>query len=95
MMTEFEKKVFRAVKKISRGQVATYKQIAKQAGRPKAARAVGSALKKNPKLIVVPCHRVIKSNGEIGGYVLGVKKKISLLKKEDVKIINGKIITNC
>ena len=79
------------VKRIPKGKVMTYKILAKLAGYPKAYRAAGSALNKNrnPK---IPCHRIIKSDGKVGGYSRGTKKKIALLKKEKV-IINshGKI----
>lgn len=81
-MTTFQKKVYDFVKTIPRGKTATYKDVAVAIGHPKAYRAVGSALNKNPFLGKVPCHRVIKSNGQIGKYVLGAKKKIELLHKE-------------
>ncbi len=58
---------------------------------PKAARAVGRILNSNKNLITIPCHRVVKSNGEVGGYALGTEKKIELLKKEGVEIKNGKV----
>jgi len=81
----FKEKVLDAVRKIPKGKIMTYAQVAKAAGRPKAWRAVGNILNKNrdPK---IPCHRVIRSDGKIGGYNQGVKKKITLLKKELVLI---------
>ena len=81
--TTFQKKVYEAVRKIPKSKVITYKTVAELAGRPRAWRAVGNILNKNkdPK---IPCHRVIKSNGEVGGYRNGTKKKITLLKKEGV-----------
>ena len=82
--TPFEKKVYEEVKKIPRGEVKTYKQIARAIGHPKAFRAVGNALNKNPDLKKIPCHRVIKADGTVGGYRYGTKKKIALLKKEGV-----------
>ncbi|MFA5133198.1 MAG: MGMT family protein [Patescibacteria group bacterium] len=85
-------KVFYFVKRIKKGSTITYKKLASLCGNPKAARAVGNILNKNKNLISIPCHRVIKSNGEIGGYAGGITKKISLLKKEGVKIKNGKIL---
>lgn len=90
-MTSFQEKVFQVVKKIPLGEFLTYKAVAKLAGKPRAWRAVGNILNKNkdPK---IPCHRVIKSNGKIGGYKYGIKKKIALLKKEGLKInFHGKI----
>jgi O-6-methylguanine DNA methyltransferase len=69
------------VKKIPRGKTLTYKEVAILAGSPKAWRAVGNILNRN-KNLKIPCHRVIKSDGSIGGYNRGVKIKIALLKKE-------------
>ena len=70
--------------KISRGQTRSYKWIAAQAGRPGATRAAGSALGKNPFAPIVPCHRVIKSDGTIGGFSApgGLASKLRLLRKE-------------
>jgi len=88
----FRKKIYDVVKRIPRGKVLSYKQVAKLAGYPKAYRAVGNVLNKNtdPE---VPCHRVIKSDGKTGNYRRGPKKKASLLKKEGVLIINRKVAT--
>jgi len=80
-MTEFQSLVFAATKKIPKGQTRTYAQIAQIIGRPKSARAVGNALNKNRNQ-TVPCHRVIKSNGELGGFAFGAAKKRALLTKE-------------
>lgn len=77
-------------KKIPKGKVTTYKEIAKMIGKPKAARGVGRALNKN-KNKNIPCHRVVKSNGEVGGFNQGKEKKIKKLKKEGIEIIEGKI----
>jgi len=79
--SEFQKRVYKIVKKIPPGQVLTYKQIAIKLGNARLARAVGNALNKN-KNIHIPCHRVIKNDGKIGGYRDGVEKKRELLKKE-------------
>ncbi len=90
-LTEFNKKVWLALKKIPYGRVTTYKELAKYLGQPKAARAVGNACAKNPDAPKVPCHRVIKSDGSLGGYSGGVKRKTKLLRMEGVKINRGKI----
>ena len=84
-MINFRKKVFKVVRKISRGTTLSYKEVARKAGRPLAWRAVGNVLSrnKNPEL---PCHRVIKSDGRIGGYNKGTKKKIVLLRSEGYTI---------
>lgn len=81
-MTPFARKVYKVVLSIPIGEVRSYKWVAKEAGGPKAFRAVGTILKNNPCPIIIPCHRVVKSNSEIGGYVLGPKKKKSLLDAE-------------
>jgi len=81
----FKEKVFEIVGKIPKGKVLTYKKVAELAGRPRAWRAVGNILNKNRNL-KIPCHRVIRFDGKIGGYNRGSKKKTSLLKKEGVII---------
>ena len=90
-LTEFEKKVIASLKRIPRGKVTTYRQIAKFIKKPKAARAVGNACNKNPWAPRVPCHRVVKSGGRLGGYAGGAKKKIELLKREGILVGRGKI----
>ena len=85
-MLSFQEKVFRVVRKIPKGKVLSYKIVAKLAGNSQAWRAVGNILNKNPDPKTIPCHRVIKSDGKIGGYKEGIKKKISLLKKEGLEI---------
>jgi methylated-DNA-[protein]-cysteine S-methyltransferase len=80
--TEFEKKVLEIVSTIPLGQTHSYKWVAQKAGRPRAVRAVGQVLKKNPFPLLIPCHRVIKNNGSLGGYSLGCKVKKSLLDLE-------------
>lgn len=83
--------VYKTISRIPRGKVSTYKQVAVALKRPQAARAVGNALNHNPFAPEVPCHRVIKSNGELGGYGGGIKKKITLLQKEKVAIVKKQI----
>lgn len=90
-MTIFEKKVFSLVRKIPRGRVTTYQILAKKLGNSGLARAVGNALPKNPHLIKVPCHRVVKSNGWVGQYAGGLAKKIQLLHNEGIRIQRGKV----
>ena len=67
-LTEFQKNVLIATMKIPKGSVKTYKQIAKEVGNEKACRAVGTALSKNPFAPYVPCHRVVRGNGDLGNY---------------------------
>jgi len=80
--TEFEMKVWNALNEIPYGETKTYKWIAEKIGKPSAVRAVGQALSKNPIPIVIPCHRVIESDGSIGGYSSGVNIKKRLLEME-------------
>ena len=86
--TEFEKSVWRELLKIPRGKTLTYKELARRLGRPKASRAVANAVGSNPMAPAIPCHRVIRSDGKIGGYSGkgGRAGKIKLLLKEGVKI---------
>ena len=84
--SSFQRKVYQVVKRIPRGKVMTYKEVAQKAGFPKAYRAVGNVLRKNynPQ---IPCHRVIRSDGRIGNYNRGgEKEKMKLLKKEGYAI---------
>ncbi len=81
-MTSFTKRVYKIVLSIPLGETRTYKWVAKKAGRPKAYRAVGQALKKNPYPLIIPCHRVIESSGKLGGYSRGRKTNIALLNLE-------------
>lgn len=89
-MTNFQEKILTIVRKIPKGQTLTYKQVAKLAGHPKASRVIGNILHKNydPG---IPCHRVIRSDGKIGGYNRGEKKKAKILKAEKVDL-RGRLI---
>lgn len=92
----FGQKVFDIVRSIPKGKVVSYKQIGEKLN-SKAYRAIGQALKNNPDPKNIPCHRVIKSNGEIGGYFGHIddsvnKMKEKLLKDEGIKIVNGKVV---
>ncbi len=78
---KFKNEVYEVVKRIPRGKVLGYKEVAKLAGKPRAWRAVGNILNKN-RDSKIPCHRVVRSNGKIGGYNRGEKAKRALLKKE-------------
>jgi len=80
--SDFDRAVYCAVMDIPFGQTRSYKWVAQKIGRPRSARAVGNALNKNPYVPFVPCHRVIASDGSLGGYSRGLQKKIALLEKE-------------
>jgi len=86
--TEFQVKVWKAIAKIPKGEVRTYKELAKIIKKPKSIRAVANACGKNPYPIKIPCHRVVGSNGYLGGYSAkgGLRQKKALLRKEGVKI---------
>lgn len=86
----FNEKCYALLKLIPAGKVTTYQEMAR-ALNSKAWRAVGSAMAKNPRLIVVPCHRVVRSDGTIGQYALGTEKKAELLQKEGVAITNNRV----
>ena len=90
MRSNFRKKVFNVVKKIPEGKVLSYKKAAELAGSPRAWRAVGNILNKNEDRRI-PCHRVVRSDGKIGGYNKGGRIKTYLLKKEGIIFKNGKI----
>jgi methylated-DNA-[protein]-cysteine S-methyltransferase len=90
-MTLFSQKIYALAAQIPKGKVTTYKLLAKKL-HTKAYRAVGNAIHKNPYWPKVPCHRVVKSNGQVGGFASGTKKKIALLKKEGIMIKNGKVV---
>jgi methylated-DNA-[protein]-cysteine S-methyltransferase len=83
--TEFQKEVWQALATIPFGETRSYGQIARQIGRPKALRAVGAANGRNPISIMVPCHRVIGSNGKLTGFAGGLETKASLLRLESQK----------
>ncbi len=82
--TAFEIAVWNALKTIPWGHTASYGRVASMIGRPKAARAVGNACGRNPIPVIIPCHRVLKANGQIGGYTGGVEIKSALLAIEGV-----------
>lgn len=92
-MKSFKEKVYALAKKIPPGKVTTYGELAARAGNPKAARAVGILMKRNPDNKIIPCHRVVAANGELTGYAFGgktIKKK--KLQKEGVVFARGRVM---
>jgi O-6-methylguanine DNA methyltransferase len=87
----FYVKVWKAMDRIPHGKVTTYKELARAIGNPHSARAIGNACNKNPNAPHTPCHRVVASDGSLGGYALGLRKKIQLLEAEGIEIRNEKI----
>ncbi len=90
---KFEEKVWQLIARIPEGKVTTYKIIAEKLG-TRAYRAVGRACKSNPNAPKVPCHRVVNSDGTIGGYAHGQEKKIELLKSEGVGVVEGRVVNH-
>ena len=89
--TEFEREVLVATFKIPKGKVSTYKRIAEKVGRPRAYRAVGNTLHKNPLAPLVPCHRVVRSDGGFGGEKKGAESRRKLLERELIPIENNRV----
>ncbi len=86
----FDERCYQVLRKVPRGKVTTYGEIAR-ALKSKAYRAVGNAMNKNPYSPEVPCHRVVRSDGSVGGFAHGTEKKSEMLRKEGIEIIDGKI----
>jgi len=86
-LSPFQEKVYKVVKAIPKGETRSYKWVAKRIGKPRAYQAVGQALKRNPRTDIIPCHRVIRSDGDIGGYSKGQDQKRDLLIKEKFNLI--------
>ena len=85
-------KVYKKLLEVPEGKVTTYGDLAKAVGLVNGQRAIGNIMKKNPFPVIVPCHRVVQSNGETGGYAYGKKVKSHMLSKEGIKIRDGIII---
>ena len=92
--TEFERKVLVATFKIPRGKISTYRRIAEKIGKPRAYRAAANALHKNPLCPIVPCHRVVRSDGKFGGEKRGAASRRKLVESEGVPVQNNKVIMN-
>ncbi len=90
-LSSFARAVYTAVRAIPRGRVITYREVAYAIGRPRAVRAVGNTLNKN-RDTTVPCHRVVRSDGRVGGYAWGSRQKERILIAEGVKVKKGKIL---
>ena len=91
-MTSFQSQCYEALKQVPSGKVISYSGLVEMVGRPQAHRAVGNAMNKNPFAPEVPCHRVVKSNGDLGGFGGGSRLKIKRLQEEGVKVSNNKIV---
>jgi len=89
---KFEEKVYKKLLEVPKGKVTTYRDLAKAIGLKNGQRVIGRIMNKNPYPVIVPCHRVIKSDGKIGGYAWGEKVKAKMLLNEGIKIKDGKIL---
>ena len=85
-------KVYRKLLQVPKGKVTTYGELAKAVGLKNGQRIIGMIMKKNPYPVIVPCHRVVKSDGKIGGYAYGERVKSRMLANEGIKIKDRKII---
>ena len=86
-----EKKIYKKLLTVPHGKITTYNELSKSVGLENGQRLVGQIMKKNPFPVIIPCHRVIKSNGDIGGYLFGIDIKKNMLRKEGICIIKNKI----
>jgi AraC family transcriptional regulator of adaptative response/methylated-DNA-[protein]-cysteine methyltransferase len=78
--TPFQRRVWKVMQQVPRGQTCSYRELARRAGKPRAVRAVANACASNPVALLVPCHRIVRSDGGLGGYYWGLKKKKQLLR---------------
>ena len=85
-LTRFQQLVYAATSRIPRGEVRSYQWVARRIGRPRAVRAVGNALHRNPFAPRVPCHRVIRADGTVGGFARGTRRKRALLAQEGYRV---------
>lgn len=90
-MKKLEERVYRNLTMVPRGKVTTYKELGLSVGMENGQRVIGQIMRKNPRPVIVPCHRVVRSDRSVGGYAYGQKRKIELLMKEGVYIKKGKI----
>ncbi|GKS67219.1 hypothetical protein YTPLAS73_07660 [Nitrosarchaeum sp.] len=87
-----DKKIYKKLLEVPKGKITTYGELAKAVGLKNGQRVVGKIMNKNPYPVIIPCHRVINSDGKIGGYAYGQEIKSNMLSKEGIKIQNGKIL---
>jgi len=87
-----EQKIYKKLLEVPKGQITTYGELAKAVGLKNGQRIIGKIMNKNPYPVIVPCHRVVMSNGKVGGYAYGEHIKTKLLNDEGIQIKNGKIV---
>ena len=87
-----DEKVYKKLLQVPKGKITTYGELAKAVGLQNGQRAIGKILNKNPYPVIIPCHRVVSSDGTVGGYAFGQDVKTNMLAKEGIKIHNRKIL---
>ncbi len=87
-----DKKIYKKLLEVPKGKITTYGELAKAVGLKNGQRAVGKIMNKNPYPVIIPCHRVVKSDGKVGGYAYGEDIKSDMLTREGIVIKNGKIL---
>ena len=87
-----EQKIYKKLLEVPKGKVTTYGELAKSIGFTNGQRVVGRIMNQNPYPVIIPCHRVVRSDGKVGGYDYGEEVKINMLEQEGIKIKNGKIL---
>jgi len=87
-----DKKIYKKLLEVPEGKITTYGELAKAVGIKNGQRVVGKIMNKNPFPVLIPCHRVVKADGKVGGYAYGQRVKINMLTKEGIKIKNDKIL---
>jgi methylated-DNA-[protein]-cysteine S-methyltransferase len=90
-LNDLDRLVYRKLLKVPKGKVTTYGELAKAVGLQNGQRAIGRIMNKNPFPVIIPCHRVVKSDGKVGGYFYGQKVKTKMLSDEGITIKNGKV----
>ena len=89
---KLEERVYKKLLEVPSGMVVTYGELARAVGLKNGQRKIGQIMRTNPFPVIIPCHRVVKSDGNIGGYAFGIERKVSMLYKEGIEISNGKIV---
>ena len=89
---KLEERVYKKLLQVPSGMVVTYGELARAVGLKNGQRKIGQIMRTNPFPVIIPCHRVVKSDGNIGGYAFGIERKVSMLYKEGIEISNGKIL---
>jgi len=87
-----EQQVYKKLTEVPQGKITTYGELAKAVGLKNGQRVIGQIMKKNPYPAIIPCHRVVMSDGKVGGYAYGGDVKTNMLRKEGIQIQNGKIL---